>query len=106
MAKDQQEKRKLIDHIFSADLADFRRTQLFEDAKTTIQIFLMITLAAALFVFLSLTIIAGVFTVLPDTEGTKALSKLFVDITLNAKAVGLVCFGFFFREYLSARKLG
>lgn len=67
----------------------------------------MVVLALALCVFLVLIIIAGVTqSKLPDTEGVRALQKLFVEITSNAKTVVLFGLGFFFREYLNGRLMG
>ena len=102
MAKNPQPQ-AFIDTIPDADLQGFRRTQWFETAKVSIQIFLMGTFALALFIFLILIILAGVTQSLPDTEGVRALSKLFTEITGNAKTVVLFALGFFFREYLNAR---
>lgn len=96
----------VIDSIPEADLPGFKRTQWFETTKTAIQIFLMAVFALSLTAFLVLVILAGVTNVLPDTAGTQALTKLFVEIATNAKTVALVALGFFFREYLSAIKLG
>jgi|SRR3989344_2545272 len=93
-----------IDNIAPANLENFRKNQ-FANAKTKIQIFLMWLLAWSLVIFLFLLILVGVAEdLLPPTEGVKALSRLFVEIAANAKAVALVCLGFFFREYLSSRE--
>lgn len=95
----------LVESIREADLPAFKRTQSFETAKVLIQIFLMAVLALSLFVFLLLTITAGVTSgFLPDTEGVQALTKLFSEIAGNAKAIALFALGFFFREYLNAKK--
>jgi hypothetical protein len=96
----------VVDSIPDSNLPAFRRTQWFETAKIAIQIFLMAILAFALFIFLILIILAGVTQILPDTEGVRALSKLFTEIAGNAKTVVLFALGFFFREYLSARYVG
>ncbi|MEK7551922.1 MAG: hypothetical protein AAB534_00750 [Patescibacteria group bacterium] len=99
-------KKNTIDDIRSTELPAFRRIQWFETAKTTIQIFLMCILALSLLAFLILLIIAGVTQdVLPDIAGVRALSQLFVEIALNAKAVALFALGFFFREYLNNSKI-
>ena len=95
----------LVDSIPEADLPAFRRTQWFESAKISIQIFLMAILALALLVFLILIILAGVTQFLPDTEGVIALSKLFAEIAGNAKTVALFALGFFFREYLNTKMI-
>lgn len=95
-----------IDDIRLTQLPAFRRTQWFETTKTAIQIFLMAILALALFVFLVLLIIAGIsLHILPDTEGSRALSQLFVEIAANAKTVALFALGFFFREYLNTKNI-
>lgn len=95
-----------LDYIRETDLPAFRRSQWFETAKTSIQIFLMSILALALFVFLILVILAGVTQyILPDTEGVRALSQLFSEIAGNAKAIALFALGFFFREYLTAKNI-
>ena len=96
-------KKTTVEDIRQADLPAFRRTQWFEYAKISIQIFLMGILALALFAFLILIIIAGVTEWLPRTEGQQALLKLFVEIAANAKTVALFALGFFFREYLNAK---
>lgn len=97
-------KPQIVESIPFADLPAYRRTQWFETAKTGIQIFLMWVFALFVFVFLLLTILAGVTSfILPDTEGVRALSLLFTEIAGNAKAVGLFAIGFYFREYLNAK---
>lgn len=92
-----------VDEIRPTDIGSFKRTENFETAKTNIQIFLMGVLALALFVFLALTIVAGVTEILPNTRGVQALATLFEEIAANAKAVTLFALGFFFREYLIAK---
>jgi Na+-driven multidrug efflux pump len=102
MAKKKQEQN--IEEIRPTQLSTFKRTERFENAKNVIQICLMAILAIALFIFLILLILAGVTVrVLPDTEGVQALTQLFIEITVNAKTVGLFALGFFFREYLSVK---
>jgi len=96
----------IVDSIPETDLPAWRRSQFFETGLLIIQIILMIILAFALITFLVFVILAGVTqNVLPDTEGVRALSKLFSEITLNAKSVALILIGFFFRDYLNAKDL-
>lgn len=96
-----------VEDIRPTELPAFRRSQRFENAKNVIQIAMMVMFAVSLFIFLILLIISGVSQyVLPDTEGVRALSKLFVEIAENAKTVALFALGFFFREYLSAKLIG
>lgn len=95
-----------IEEFRHADINAFRRSQWFETAKTVIQIILMGALALTLCVFLVLIIVAGTSHYLPETEGTKALMQLFIEISSNAKAVGLFALGFFFREYLNSNRQG
>src|SRR3989344_8857328 len=91
----------IVEDFRSTEISAFRRTQWFETAKIIIQIFLMGAFAIAVFVFLVLLLLTGVTsTIFPDTAGVRALSKLFEEVALNAKAVGLFALGFFFREYL------
>ena len=93
-----------VEDIRPTELPAFKRSQRFEEAKNVIQIALMVMLAGALLIFLILLIVAGVTQyVLPDTEGVRALSKLFVEVAENAKTVALFALGFFFREYLNAK---
>lgn len=97
-------KPQFIDIARDVDLRAFKRTQWFENTKTGIQIFLMAILAIALIAFLILIILAGVTqNFLPNTEGVQSLSKLFIEITTNAKTVVLFALGFFFREYLNSK---
>ena len=99
-----KKKPQAFDYAPDVNIRSFRRTQWFETAKTIIQIVLMGFLALAIAVFSVLIILAGVTqNRLPDTDGVKALSNLFIEITTNAKAVGLFALGFFFREYLTAK---
>lgn len=103
MAKKQKQ---VFDNLSPADLNAFKRTEWFETTKLFIQIFLMSILALALTAFLALIILAGVSqNILPDIEGVRALTKLFVEISGNAKTVGLFALGFFFREYLAGKNI-
>ncbi len=96
----------IVDSIPETDLPEWRRSQWFETWLLIIQIILMIILAVALIAFLVLVILAGVTQhILPDTEGVRALSKLFSEIAINAKSVALILLGFFFRDYLNAKNL-
>ncbi len=96
----------VVEDFRPTEISAFRRIQWFETAKTIIQIALMSGLALALFVFVVLLILAGVTVgVLPQTEGVSALSNLFQEVAVNAKAVALFALGFFFREYLSAKSV-
>ncbi len=97
-------KKGSLDDIRSTDLPSYKRIQWFETAKTIIQIVLMSVLVIALLIFLIFVILAGTSNFLPNTEGVQALSRLFVEIAANAKAVVLFALGFFFREYLNANK--
>ena len=94
-----------INDIRPIDLPAFRRNQWFETAKTIIQIVLMSVLVLALLVFLILVVMSGTSNLLPVTDGTQALSKLFVEIAANAKTVVLFALGFFFREYLNGKNI-
>lgn len=94
---------KSLEDLASSNLPAFQRIQWFETAKTIIQIVLMSALVVALLVFLTFVILAGTTNLLPVTDGTQALAKLFVEIAANAKTVALFAIGFFFREYLNAR---
>lgn len=106
LKRSKKQESKTLDDIPQTDLPSWRRSQLFETAKTVIQIALMAVIAIALCVFLILMIFAGVTTLLPDTEGARALSKLFTEIAANAKTVVLFALGFFFREYLLTKGIG
>lgn len=97
-------KKQIFESMPFSDFSAYRRSQRFETVKNYIQIFLMAIMAIFLFVFILLIIIAGITVyILPDTEGVRALSKLFTEITINAKTVALFALGFFFREYLNAK---
>ena len=104
MAKSKN--KQTFDELSPGNLSAFRRSQWFENAKLGIQIFLMIIGALVLTAFLILMVLVGVTqNLFPDTEGTRALSKLFTETTANAKNVALFAVGFFFREYLASKNI-
>lgn len=92
----------------------YRRTNLYEEAKAWARVILIRVFVWGVIALVSLCFLVGFFGIgahipytnilaIPDTEGTRALATLFAEVVGNVKTIGLIAFGFFFREYLNGK---